>query len=696
MSITSNAVNSSADTSSRAIAYGINNANSGDDPEVSVELVDTTIFAVAQAANGSTEAVGIYGGNASTTKVGEGTIYVEAVADNSESSGQAYGIYTDVGAKTLTKGWGDITVRGSSAAVGIYADDGEVSYGGGTITADISGENDDGAALGIYIGETATVSLAGDTDVNAFDALMGTGTLVVKEQTVAGFVGSVDEFTGEVLVQGVTGLGMSTLEAESYREDTDGATLVLHAGSTLTGSYTVGANAQVSAGAKSGSSLDLLSDATLIIVASEDYDGNAALVTVDSASTESSSVVRLVNSARVDEGTTIFQVDDESIAPSDFVFKTDNLLTEVVDNRIVKKSVQSVFGNDLLLKNSVTAALYGEQGEGADRVIELTSDALSTVASAAELNKIALMGAAGGSQIAASNATLMIDDSLMRHGSALAMSERDVGQAALWIDLNGSVSRANDFSVGSINYGYKSDLAGASIGADYSLGNGSFVGAALSFGTGSVRGQGVGGGTKNDVDYWAVHAYGVWNAGIANVIGSFGWLQTNNEISQSGYSGKPNASAFTFSKRVEKSFELAGGYSATPHIGVRWSHIDADNFQAGGFDYRNETIDIVSFPVGVVFSNAFNSGDVSFKPYLDLEVAPTVGDTKTNNMVSLAGSAVEDIFETRIASSVVYSARLGVVGHVGSAHAFGLSYGVSAGNGDYVSQRLKVGYRYSF
>ena len=134
------------------------------------------------------------------------------------------------------------------------------------------------------------------------------------------------------------------------------------------------------------------------------------------------------------------------------------------------------------------------------------------------------MGAAGGSQIAASNATLMIDDSLMRHGSALAMSERDVGQAALWIDLNGSVSRANDFSVGSINYGYKSDLAGASIGADYSLGNGSFVGAALSFGTGSVRGQGVRGGTKNDVDYWAVHAYGVWNTGIANVIGSFGWL----------------------------------------------------------------------------------------------------------------------------------------------------------------------------
>ena len=147
---------------------------------------------------------------------------------------------------------------------------------------------------------------------------------------------------------------------------------------------------------------------------------------------------------------------------------------------------------------------------------------------------------------------------------------------------------------------------------------------------------------------------------------------------------------------MEKPFELAGGYSATPHIGVRWSHIDADNFQAGGFDYRNETIDIVSFPVGVVFSNAFNSGDVSFKPYLDLEVAPTVGDTKTNNMVSLAGSAVEDIFEARIASSVAYSARLGVVGHVGSAHAFGLTYGVSAGNGDYVSQRLKVGYRYSF
>lgn len=96
----------------------------------------------------------------------------------------------------------------------------------------------------------------------------------------------------------------------------------------------------------------------------------------------------------------------------------------------------------------------------------------------------------------------------------------------------------------------------------------------------------------NDVDYWGVNLYGVWDAGLINMIGSIGRLQTNNDISQDGRNAAPDVSAFTMSARFEKTFALGAGYAATPHIGVLWAHINMDDFVSGGFRYENETVDL--------------------------------------------------------------------------------------------------------
>ena len=179
-------------------------------------------------------------------------------------------------------------------------------------------------------------------------------------------------------------------------------------------------NSSICPGSGSGRSLDLLSDGTLIIAAGNDYDGSSALVTVDSATAQSGSVLRLVNAARVQNGTTVFSVVDESTAPDAYIFETDNLLTEVLDNKVVKKTAESVFGSYLIMPNTVNEAMNGASGEGVERNIALTSDSFKPDAAANALNLIALMSAAGDAQIAASHAVGMIDDSIMRHGSKLA------------------------------------------------------------------------------------------------------------------------------------------------------------------------------------------------------------------------------------------------------------------------------------
>lgn len=161
-------------------------------------------------------------------------------------------------------------------------------------------------------------------------------------------------------------------------------------------------------------------------------------------------------------------------------------------------------------------------------------------------------------------------------------------------------------------------MAGGTVGADWNLSSGAAEGAAFSFGTGSVRGQTAASGTKNDVDYWGVNLYGVWDAGLVNMIGSIGWLQTKNDISQDGRNTAPDVSAFTMSARFEKTFALGAGYAATPHVGVRWAHIDMDDFVSGGFRYENETVDLISFPIGVAFTNTFTAGTAELKPFLDM------------------------------------------------------------------------------
>lgn len=633
--------------------------------------------------------IGSYGG--ATIKVGDGVIEANAVSDSgSPGSVVAYGILANGG--SLSKGAGNITVKSSGTSYGIWAgSNGVVNYDGGTVT--VTGY-DETYAAGICVNTGATVNLNGNTEVDAGFALLGAGTVVVQENTISSFNGYAHQFSGDAVIHGKAALGMSSAQASTYSDASDVASLTIWAGSVLNGRYTVGTQAQ--AGSGSGSSLDLLSDGTLIIAAGSDYDGSSALVTVDSATAQSGSVLRLVNAARVQNGTTVFNVVDESTAPDAYIFETDNLLTEVLDNKVVKKTAESVFGSDLIMPNTVNEAMNGASGEGVERIIALTSDSLKPDAAANTLNRIALMSAAGGAQIAASHAVGMIDDSIMRHGSKLAALGHESLGADLWVDLSGSFSRAHDFKAGSASYGFKSDLAGGTVGADWNFSSGATVGAAFSFGTGSVRGQNAASGTKNDVDYWGVNFYGVWDAGLVNMIGSIGWLQTNNDISQDGRNAAPDVSAFTMSARFEKTFALGAGYAATPHIGVRWAHIDMDDFVSGGFRYENETVDLISFPIGVAFTNTFTAGTAELKPFLDMEIAPTAGDKHTDNRIGLVGGAVEDVIDTRIASSVVYSTKIGLSGNVGIAHNFGLYYGVSAGNGEYVSQQLKAAYRFIF
>lgn len=551
--------------------------------------------------------------------------------------------------------------------------------------------SEQGNSIGIHNNDS-NLKFTGSSVVRAKTALEGNGEVLVAREgslILDGIVGS--SWMGALNIQGKASIGLTPEEASAVLHSTRGSVLVVKAGTTLNGKTSVGGSA--SATSNDNNSLSLLSDGTLAIVATDDYTEGTPLVTVGAASTEDGSTVKLVNAVKIADGTTVFETSDGS-APSGYTVVTDNLLKVVENNQIVSQSAAVALGANVLTPNVINEALTAS-GPGAERIIALTTDTTAAQAVSA-LNNIALMGTASGAQTAAINAANIQLDVIESHGSVLADYAHGKSGADLWIDLNGSFSKANRFSAGSTTYGYKSDLAGVTIGSDYVFGRYYAAGVSVSFGTGSVRGQGNGVGIKNEVDYYGLNFYGVRSNEYFNMIGSVGYLQTKNEIKFQGYKGKPDVKVVSAGVRFEKPLSLTESITVTPHIGVRYKHIDMDSFSAGGFNYDSEKANLIEIPFGVAFNaNLKAQGGAEVMPFTDLTIIPNFGDRKVENKVGLANNCASDSFDVRIANNLMYNAKFGLNAVKGN-HSLGISYGIGSGSYGRIDQALQAKYRYNF
>lgn len=176
------------------------------------------------------------------------------------------------------------------------------------------------------------------------------------------------------------------------------------------------------------------------------------------------------------------------------------------------------------------------------------------------------MGTAGAAQAVSVNTAGVLSDTLERHGSRLRGYDHRQKGADLWIDLNGHASKASRYSAGNTRYGYKSEMAGATIGMDLAHGNGFTTGAALSFGTGTARGQGNGGGTHNEIDYWGFHFYGIYTHDPFNLIGRrlSGNFQRNQLAGLQGRTGCENVFC-----RIESRKTVGPQWNHDPHASRR-------------------------------------------------------------------------------------------------------------------------------
>jgi hypothetical protein len=526
---------------------------------------------------------------------------------------------------------------------------------------------------------TAAVKLAGSTLE---------GTLAVGRNSKM-VIGSTDTAP---LDSALSALGRSVSETDLLAASYVAKAVTLAAGAALTVDGTM-----TEAPAAAAPGVTVAKGSALILNADEGLNG--AIITSDGGTFSVSGDLYLDN-AKAGETVTVAAGFD-SVAVESTPKALSRLITLTPAESGSGSYVLTASANTALADKTVTPALLAAaasaSGSGADRIAALfdASAGLTADEAAAGMNRIALMGTASAAQTAALNTAGMIADSLERHG-ALFTADRSRKGPDLWIDLNGSFSRASSYQAGSTNYGYKSDIAGVTVGSGYAFGGGAALGAAASFGAGAARGRGAGAGVKNQIRYFALNLYGAWNTPWVTLTGEAGYTESTNKIQSMGCEGKPHVKTVSAALRAEKTFAAGKYLSVTPHAGVRFASVGMDSFTAGGFTYSAKRANIAQIPVGVAFASDYTVADgSSVKPFADLTASTALGSGKSRRTVRLAGTDASDSFSARITAGALWQAKIGLEASRGS-HSLSVSYGAAAGAHDRLDQSLAARYRYSF
>ncbi|MBO8415858.1 MAG: autotransporter domain-containing protein [Proteobacteria bacterium] len=239
---------------------------------------------------------------------------------------------------------------------------------------------------------------------------------------------------------------------------------------------------------------------------------------------------------------------------------------------------------------------------------------------------------------------------------------------------------SDEFDAQGVDYGADIDLYGVALGADFTTDSGVRVGAYFNVGSGDADGQGVGDDVSNDFDYFGLGIYAGKTFGNFNFIADAGFTQVSNDIDQNSLAGKLTAdtdtTAVTVGLRGEYKFETQF-VDITPHLGVRYTNLDMDSYDAKLDGQVVATTDadnmqIFSIPFGVSFAKEFSAGEWSVKPVLDITLTANAGDTDFDQDTTFIGVDTLNL-STEVFDDFTYGGTLGVSAEYGDSLGFGIN-----------------------
>ena len=270
-----------------------------------------------------------------------------------------------------------------------------------------------------------------------------------------------------------------------------------------------------------------------------------------------------------------------------------------------------------------------------------------------------------------------------------AITYANNGQGAgLWVTPIYMNSDSDGFEAQGISYGTDINLYGVALGGDYTLANGIRVGAMFNVGSGDVDGQGAGSNVSSDFDYYGFGLYAGYTMGQFSIVGDISYtavdndLEANTEFADIGkLETSLDSSNISFGVTGAYAFDTAAGVQVTPHVGLRYSYIDIDDYTVGSKagaigSYSADSLSVFSIPVGVTIASEFNAGSWSVKPSFDITLTGNFGDDENEGTFHWDGVAnIDSGLTSEIFDNFTYGATLGVAAQSASGISLGLSVG---------------------
>ena len=305
---------------------------------------------------------------------------------------------------------------------------------------------------------------------------------------------------------------------------------------------------------------------------------------------------------------------------------------------------------------------------------------------------VAGLGATTGVQTLTMDAVNQMADTVADRTSILTQRGQGVN---VWADVNGGKFEAKTLFDGA---GYSSDIYSGVLGLDYQFSCNAVLGAALTIGTADTdsKNSAFKASTDSDLVGFSVYASKTF-ADIWNVSADIGYLQASNDVTANGYAHawkfSEDTDAWTVGVRGEV-LTKAGSVNIVPHLGLRYTAISTDGFEAGyvtDIDDQN----VFQMPVGVTVSADFETNGWTIAPKFDLSVVPTFGDKDAELKLGLAGVAATATDSVRVIDSNPVQAQLGINATNG-AWGFGLNYKLGVGSEDRMNNSFNANVRYAF
>ena len=315
-------------------------------------------------------------------------------------------------------------------------------------------------------------------------------------------------------------------------------------------------------------------------------------------------------------------------------------------------------------------------------------DQVISTGNGASAEAVARMAVYGGAPQAALKAGQSSTDAIAaRFGIGSALSNLTVAGntqgAALWLAPVYKTSDSDGFDAQGVDYGVNVDLYGVALGADYTLANGISFGAMFNVGSGEVDGEGAASSTSNDFDYYGFGAYAGYTMGQFSVVGDISYTVADNEIEANTAVDRVGATmdSTNLSLGVTGKYELSfNGVNVTPHVGLRYSNIDLDDYTIDGEEVvasaDSDKLNLFSIPVGVTIAKEFKGESWTVAPSLDLTLTGQFGDDELDGSVSWAGvSNLTTDTTTEVFDNFTYGATLGVEAQSVGGVALGINVG---------------------